>query len=106
MSEASRNRTRLAGLAVSALFVVLAGKAGYLSLAGGKAPAHASGQKAERVVRADIVDRNGELLATSVSSRLLRRPAGARPLERRIRNLALQEPSLRSWRRFRSRRLR
>ena len=68
MSEASRNRTRLAGLAVSALFVVLAGKAGYLSLAGGAAPAHAAGQKAERIVRADIVDRNGELLATSVSA--------------------------------------
>ncbi len=67
MSEASRNRTRLAGLAISALFVVLAGKAGYLSLAGGSAPAHAAGQKAERVMRADIVDRNGELLATSVN---------------------------------------
>ena len=37
MSEASRNRTRLAGLAIGALFVVLAGKAGYLSLAGEKA---------------------------------------------------------------------
>lgn len=68
MSEASRNRTRLAGLAIGALFVVLAGKAGYLSLSGGGAPAHGGGAPDERVVRADIVDRNGELLATSVSA--------------------------------------
>lgn len=68
MSEASRNRTRLVGLAIGALFVVLAGKAGYLSLAGEKAPARGEGLKSERVVRADIVDRNGELLATSVSA--------------------------------------
>ena len=68
MSEASRNRTRLAGLAIGALFVVLAGKAGYLSLSGGGAPAHGDGAPDERVVRADIVDRNGELLATSVSA--------------------------------------
>ena len=68
MSEASRNRTRIAGLGVGALFVVLAGKAGYLALAGGAAPVHHSAKEAPRVARADIVDRNGELLATSVSA--------------------------------------
>lgn len=68
MSEASRNRTRLAGLGISALFVILAGKAGYLSLAQKDAPLRSASQTAAHVVRADIVDRNGELLATSVSA--------------------------------------
>lgn len=67
MSEASRNRTRIAGLGVSALFVVLAGKAGYLALAGKDGPQRMAHQEAVQTVRADIVDRNGELLATSVS---------------------------------------
>ena len=68
MSEASRNRTRLAGLCLSAVFVVLAGKAGYLALSGPSGSAGARGQDAAKIVRADIVDRNGELLATSVTS--------------------------------------
>ena len=68
MTEASRNRTRIAGLGVSALFVVLAGKAGYLALAGGDGPVRAAHhQEAAKSLRADIVDRNGEQLATSVS---------------------------------------
>tara|TARA_R100000365_G_C2744432_1_gene73191 strand:- start:795 stop:2423 length:1629 start_codon:yes stop_codon:yes gene_type:complete len=68
VSEASRNRTRLAGLGIGALFVVLAGKAGYLALDGGGAPVHDAPKEAPHVMRADIVDRNGELLATSVSA--------------------------------------
>lgn len=68
MTEASRHRTRLVGLGLSALFVVLAGKAGYLALSTseGKSGGLAS-KTGAAVVRADIVDRNGEQLATSVS---------------------------------------
>lgn len=66
MSEASRDRTRLAGLVLCGIFVVMAGRGGYLALS--------TPQKAEavqvaarpEVVRADIIDRDGELLATSV----------------------------------------
>ncbi len=43
MIEASRNRTRLVGLGLSALFVVLAGKAGYLALSPAGAGAHRLG---------------------------------------------------------------
>ena len=67
MSEAARNRTRLVGLGLSALFVVLAGKGGYMALSSQPARAHVSDLRVEQV-RADIVDRNGELLATSVSA--------------------------------------
>lgn len=68
MTHDARDRTRLAGLGLSALFVVLAGKGGYLAISG-SAPGHAhSVAKAEAPVRADIVDRNGELLATSVTA--------------------------------------
>ncbi|MEZ5953351.1 MAG: penicillin-binding protein 2 [Hyphomonas sp.] len=67
MTEASRNRTRLVGLGLSALFVVLAGKAGYLALSPERAVAHRFAGDASQHVRADIVDRNGELLATSVT---------------------------------------
>lgn len=34
MSEASRDRTRLAGLVLCGLFVVMAGRGGYLALSG------------------------------------------------------------------------
>ena len=68
MSEASRNRTRLAGLCLSAVFVVLAGKAGYLALSGPSGEAGSRGKDAAKIARADIVDRNGELLATSVTT--------------------------------------
>lgn len=70
MSEASRDRTRLAGLVLCGLFVVMAGRGGYLALSG--APDASSAVLAApakpAVVRADIVDRNGELLATSVET--------------------------------------
>lgn len=71
MSEASRDRTRLAGLVLCGLFVVMAGRGGYLALSG--APDESSTVLADvavkpAVVRADIVDRNGELLATSVET--------------------------------------
>lgn len=68
MSEASRHRTRLAGLAVGLLFVAMAGRGGFLALS--DPPSRIPGKLAAtaELQRADIVDRNGELLATSVSS--------------------------------------
>jgi cell division protein FtsI (penicillin-binding protein 3) len=56
------------GLGLGALFIVLAGKGGYLAIAGASDAPHNAGLAAEKVVRADIVDRNGELLATSVTA--------------------------------------
>jgi cell division protein FtsI (penicillin-binding protein 3) len=67
MTEASRHRTRLVGLGLSALFVVLAGKAGYLALSADRNSDALGASAGKAVVRADIVDRNGEQLATSVS---------------------------------------
>jgi len=67
MTEASRHRTRLVGLGLSALFVVLAGKAGYLALSPDRDSSGLGASAGKAVVRADIVDRNGEQLATSVS---------------------------------------
>lgn len=68
MSEASRHRARLVGLAVGLLFVALAGRAGFLALSGApEAGASVSGRLSDWS-RADITDRNGELLATSVVS--------------------------------------
>lgn len=68
MSEASRDRTRLAGLALGLVFVVMAGRGGFLALS--DAPARPGGALTTAALekRADIVDRNGELLATSVVS--------------------------------------
>lgn len=68
MSEASRDRTRLVGLAIGLLFVLMAGRGGFLALS--SAPSHAARLPvaASLETRADIVDRNGELLATSVVS--------------------------------------
>ena len=66
MTEASRHRTRLVGLGLSALFVVLAGKAGYLALSPARPAAQYAGRETLEHPRADIVDRNGEMLATSV----------------------------------------
>jgi cell division protein FtsI (penicillin-binding protein 3) len=67
VTEHARDRTRLVGLGLSALFVVLAGKGGYLAISSTPARAH-SVAKVEAPMRADIVDRNGELLATSVTA--------------------------------------
>lgn len=67
MTEASRHRTRLVGLGLSALFVVLAGKAGYLALSPDRDSGGYAARAGEQIARADIVDRNGEQLATSVS---------------------------------------
>ncbi|MFN3608620.1 MAG: peptidoglycan D,D-transpeptidase FtsI family protein [Hyphomonas sp.] len=68
MSEASRDRTRLVGLAIGLLFVLMAGRGGFLALS--EAPSHAASfpLAASLETRADIVDRHGELLATSVVS--------------------------------------
>lgn len=68
MSEASRHRTRLAGLAIGLLFVLMAGRSGYLALSDAPSNAAARPMTASLQQRADIVDRNGELLATSVVS--------------------------------------
>jgi cell division protein FtsI (penicillin-binding protein 3) len=70
MSEASRDRTRLAGLVLCGIFVVMAGRGGYLALSGApdKGSAVTTAAAKPAVVRAGIVDRNGEILATSVES--------------------------------------
>ena len=70
MSEASRDRTRLAGLVLCGLFVVMAGRSGYLALSGApdEGAKIVTTQAAPKVLRAEILDRNGELLATSVET--------------------------------------
>ena len=70
MSEASRDRTRLAGLVLCGVFVVMAGRGGYLALSGApdKGGAVLTAAAKPAVVRAGIVDRNGEILATSVET--------------------------------------
>ncbi len=68
MSEGARNRTRLLGLGLSALFVILAGKGGYLALSGQGEAGAAQRILTPTVMRADILDRNGEQLATSVTT--------------------------------------
>jgi cell division protein FtsI (penicillin-binding protein 3) len=70
MSEASRDRTRLAGLVLCGVFVVMAGRGGYLALSGKPAgdAVITADQAAPRLARADILDRNGELIATSVET--------------------------------------
>lgn len=69
MSEASRDRTRLAGLVLCGLFVVMAGRGGYLALSG--VPDKGKGLTAQAepaVLRASILDRNGALLARTVET--------------------------------------
>ena len=68
MSEASRDRTRLVGLAIGLLFVLMAGRGGFLALSSAQSHAARLPVAASLETRADIVDRNGELLATSVVS--------------------------------------
>ncbi len=70
MSEASRDRTRLAGLVLCGVFVVMAGRGGYLALSGApdKGGAVLTAAAKPAAVRAGIVDRNGEILATSVET--------------------------------------
>ncbi|ABI76637.1 putative penicillin-binding protein 2 [Hyphomonas neptunium ATCC 15444] len=68
MSEASRDRTRLVGLAIGLLFVLMAGRGGFLALSDAPSNAAVYPVAASLETRADIVDRHGELLATSVVS--------------------------------------
>ncbi len=68
MSEASRDRTRLVGLAIGLLFVLMAGRGGFLALSDAPTNVAAFPVAASLETRADIVDRHGELLATSVVS--------------------------------------
>lgn len=68
MSEASRHRTRLVGLGLAFLFVVMAGRGSYLALSEPQPRGPGALFTASLDKRADIVDRNGELLATSVVS--------------------------------------
>nr|WP_225908070.1 penicillin-binding protein 2 [Hyphomonas sediminis] len=55
-------------MAVGLLFVLMAGRGGFLALSDAPARPSARPMVADLNSRADIVDRNGELLATSVSS--------------------------------------
>ncbi len=73
MSEASRDRTRLAGLVLCGLFVVMAGRGGYLALSGtpGAGATTVMAQAEPKLLRAEILDRNGELLATTVEAHSL-----------------------------------
>lgn len=66
MSEASRHRTRIAGLLLCGVFVVMAGRGGYLALKGAPEAGAVQARVAMDTPRADILDRDGELLATSV----------------------------------------
>ncbi len=70
MSAASRDRTRLAGLVLCGLFVVMAGRGGYLALSGAPVAGAAvlKTQTEPKLLRAAILDRNGQLLATSVEA--------------------------------------
>ena len=66
MSEASRDRTRLAGLVLCGIFVVMAGRGGYLALSHAPAAEAVQAARVPEAVRAEILDRDGELLVTSV----------------------------------------
>ncbi|WP_300376135.1 penicillin-binding protein 2 [Henriciella sp.] len=60
-------RTKLVSFVMCLGFAVIAGKAGLVALTGAKGDAGVARTFEEPVQRADIVDRNGELLATSVA---------------------------------------
>jgi cell division protein FtsI (penicillin-binding protein 3) len=70
VSEAARDRTRLAGLVLAGLFVVMAGRSAYIAATGAPEGAWAARRMAasESELRARILDRNSVLLAESVSS--------------------------------------
>ncbi|MCU0732046.1 MAG: penicillin-binding transpeptidase domain-containing protein, partial [Hyphomonas sp.] len=68
MSEASRDRTRLAGLVLCGVFVVMAGRGGYLALSGApeSSAAIVVAEAEPKVLRGEIRDRNNQLMATTV----------------------------------------
>ncbi|MEQ8558877.1 MAG: penicillin-binding protein 2 [Henriciella sp.] len=66
-ADGSSLRTKLVSLAMCLGFGVIATKAGMVAVNGPKGEAGVARAFAEPVQRADIVDRNGELLATSVA---------------------------------------
>lgn len=68
MSEASRDRTRLAGLVLCGVFVVMAGRGGYLALSGAPESSAATvvAEAEPKVLRGEIRDRNNQLMATTV----------------------------------------
>ncbi len=66
-AESASMRTKLVSLAMCLGFGVIAAKAGMVSLAGQAETTGVARAFDEPVRRADIVDRNGELLATSVA---------------------------------------
>ncbi|MEO1100727.1 MAG: penicillin-binding protein 2 [Pseudomonadota bacterium] len=66
IENAEAFRSRLVGVSVGLVFAVLAGRAAVVSLQASDAPTGIAGVFEESVRRADIVDRHGELLATSV----------------------------------------
>lgn len=61
------SRAALVALAMAAVFSVLGVKAGLVATSGAGSRTQAAAAQPERARRADIVDRNGELLATSVT---------------------------------------
>lgn len=68
MSEASRDRTRLAGLVLCGVFVIMAGRGGYLALSGAPESSAATMAAAAtpKALRGEIRDRNNQLMATTV----------------------------------------
>jgi cell division protein FtsI (penicillin-binding protein 3) len=67
----ARARIRLLAFVLVALFAVLAARAGQLALLGDPGAAHAAAASPALLARADLLDRNGELLATTVRGYVL-----------------------------------
>lgn len=69
MNLSPQNRTRVISAGLGLLFTALVGKGGFIALSGsGDVPEQRPIVQAGEPIRGDIVDRNGELLATSVSA--------------------------------------
>ncbi|WP_291207663.1 penicillin-binding protein 2 [Hyphomonas sp.] len=68
MSEASRDRTRLAGLVLCGVFVLMAGRGGYLALSGApeSSAATMAAEVTPKALRGEIRDRNNQLMAATV----------------------------------------
>lgn len=68
MKLSPQNRTRVISAGLGLLFTALVGKGGFIALSGaGDVPERRIAVQAGEPIRGDIIDRNGELLATSVS---------------------------------------
>jgi cell division protein FtsI (penicillin-binding protein 3) len=72
MLDQARTRLVVVGLLFAIALTVVAGKLGILAVSSGAAPtAHVAAASASQIVRGDIVDRNGEVLATSIPTESL-----------------------------------